>query len=253
MGRLLHADDPLRLSLWRTWLQEPEAPRLAALPPVDAGVLRMWMAGLGEPRLAVDAFQAELDRLWAYTVVREELDALLAQLEDRVRRAVQPLRTRATTPFQLHATYTRREVVAGLQVTAKGRLREHREGPLWVERDQLDVFFVTLQKSEDQFKPSIRYADYPLSPTRFHWESQNATHDGTSVGSRYVEHVARGSEVVFFLRERTRDERGESVPFTCVGPATYVRHQGGRPMQIEWELAHPLPPRLLQAGRLVAS
>ena len=252
VGRLLHVDDPWRLQLWREWLQRGRAPTLASLPAVKAGVLRMLMTSLGEPRLAVEEFQDEIDRLWAFDVVRDELVELLALLEDRVRKAVQPLDTRATTPFQLHATYTRREVVAGLQVTAKGKLREHREGPLWVPEHDLDLFFVTLNKSEDLFKPSIRYADYPLSPTRFHWESQNSTHDETKVGRRYVEHEARGSEVVFFVRERTKDERGESVPFTCVGPATYVRHEGARPMQIEWLLAHPLPPRLFQAGRMVA-
>ncbi len=252
VGRLLHVDDALRLTRWRAWLQQPQPPRLASLSAVEAGVLRMLMTSLGEPRLAVQDFQQELDRLWTFGVIREELVELLGVLEDRVRHAAKPLGTRATTPFQLHATYTRREVVAGLQVTAQGKLREHREGPLWVADHGLDLFFVTLNKSEDLFKPSIRYADYPLSPTRFHWESQNATHDQTSVGRRYVEHEARGSEVVFFVRERTKDERGESVPFTCVGPASYVQHQGARPMQIEWRLAHPLPPRLFQAGRMVA-
>lgn len=251
-GRLLHVDDPDRLGLWCDWLREPAPPRLDALPATHAAVLRMLLVSLGERSIPVADHQDELDRIWSYAAVRHEVVELLETLEDRLRHTVGPLGMTAALPFALHGTYSRHEVVAGLNETARGKLREHREGPLWSEQHQVDVFFVTLEKAEDAFKPSVRYADYPLSSTRFHWESQNSTHDQTKVGKRYVNHVARGSEVLFFVRERAKDARGETRPFVCLGPATYVSHTGGRPMRMEWRLHHPMPPQLLKVGLAVA-
>jgi superfamily II DNA or RNA helicase/HKD family nuclease len=252
LGRILHVDDPGRLGAWSAWLAAPTAPRLAGLDPDDAARLRMLLVDLGGGDGPVAAFQDEIDALWAHDVVREEAVALFGVLGDAVRHPIGVVRGRRPLPFGLHAAYTRREVVAALGVTAKGRLRELREGVMWVEERGLDVFFVTLEKSEDRFRPSIRYADYPITATRFHWESQNNTHDGSETGRRYVEHARRGVDVLFFIRERPEDQRG-AAPFVCAGTARYVRHDGGRPMRIEWDLDHALPAALLSGARLLAS
>ena len=50
-----------------------------------------------------------------------------------------------------------------------------REG-VWYSSDlNIDCFLVTLKKSEADYSPSTMYADYPISPTLFHWESQSTT------------------------------------------------------------------------------
>jgi hypothetical protein len=41
---------------------------------------------------------------------------------------------------------------------------------------------------------------------------------------------------MLFARERADDRA-----FWFLGPATYVRHEGERPMAITWRLAHALP------------
>jgi len=252
VGRLLHVDDPCRLDHWTRWLKRASPPRLSALPEEEAALLRMLLVAVGERSRPVAEHQQELERIWSYPAIRRELVELLQTLQDKQRHTVKPLHMAASLPFSLHATYSRHEVVAGLNEVARGKLREHREGPLWSEQHRVDVFFVTLEKAEDAFKPSVRYADYPISATRFHWESQNKTHDQTPVGKRYVHHAQRGSEVLFFIRERARDARGETLPFVCVGPATYASHTGARPMRIEWDLHAPLPPHLLKVGLAVA-
>jgi hypothetical protein len=129
---------------------------------------------------------------------------------------------------------------------------ESREGTLYVPHAKTELLFVTLDKSESTFRPSIRYADYPISERRFQWESQNGTHAGTEVGRRYVEHAARGVRMILFVRLRPSDARGQAAPFTCLGDVRYLRHEGARPMRIVWELETPMPGWMLEAARAVA-
>ncbi len=49
-------------------------------------------------------------------------------------------------------------------------------------------------------------------------------------------HAELGTSIMLFARERQADRA-----FWFLGPATYVRHEGERPMAITWKLAHPLP------------
>ncbi len=123
---------------------------------------------------------------------------------------------------------------------------------MWNELHRTDIFFVTLDKSGDNFSPTTRYNDYPISPSRFHWESQSTTASTSPVGQRYVGHAARGSRVLLFVRELNDDERGESNPFVCLGPARYVSHQSSKPMQIIWDLERPMPPEIYDYSKAAA-
>lgn len=247
VGRLTYVDDDGRLARWGQWLAEPDPPRVASLSPEDQALARMLVVCVGDRTAPVARFQEELAGFWRHVPLRRELRELLAAMGDRVRHVTEPLV--GAGGLRLHGTYMRPEVIAGFEVVANGKLRESREGPVWVAHAATDVFFVTLDKSDDQFTPSIRYADYPLSPTSFHWESQNITHDGTEVGRRYVTHEAAGSRVLLMVRERRVGSGGETVPFTCLGHARYVRHKGAKPMQIVWALDHPMPAWMWARGR----
>ena len=61
-----------------------------------------------------------------------------------------------------------------------------------------------------------------------------------------------GSRVLLFVRELNDDERGESNPFLCLGPARYVSHQSSKPMQIIWELERPMPPEIYDYSKAAA-
>ncbi len=93
---------------------------------------------------------------------------------------------------------------------------------------------------------------YPISPTLFHWESQNNASADTPTGRRYVEQPARGTNVILFVRERKRDGRGVALPYCCPGRAHYRSHESERPMKVLWELERPMPGWLYQAGKVVA-
>lgn len=250
VGRMLHVDDPERLDVWGRWLAAEAPPDWEGMTARERALARMLVVSVGARGGLVSDFPRELERLWAAAPVREELAELLPVLRDRVRHRTWP---DPRGPLAVGATYTRAEVIAAFGAVHKGRLIESREGPVWFAEAQTDVFFITLEKSEDLFRPSVRYADYPISPTLFHWESQNKTHAGTDVGRRYIEHEARGSRVLLWVRARPKDDRGGTTPFTCLGAARYVRHQGARPMQIVWELEHPMPAWVMATGRVLAA
>jgi hypothetical protein len=193
-----------------------------------------------------------MDEVWselrADEAIRGELGQLLPLLADRLRHTSRRMEGRLSSlPLRVHATYTLDEVMAAIdERDKKGAVRRLREGVLYSERHRADLFFVTLEKSEEEYSPSTLYNDYAMSPTRFHWESQSGTHAGTKVGRRYVSHEAEGSEVLLFVRQRRRDERGITMPYVFLGPVRYVGHQGGRPMRILWELRAAMPPWLYQ-------
>ena len=94
------------------------------------------------------------------------------------------------------------------------------------------------------------YRDYALTETLFHWESQSLTRAESPTGQRYINHERDGSNVVLFVRESKVGEIG-TEPYTCLGNARYVSHEGEKPMQIVWELERPMPARLFEAAKAV--
>lgn len=113
----------------------------------------------------------------------------------------------------------------------------------------MDVLFVTLKKSESGFSPSTMYRDFAMSPTRFHWETQNTAHPGSGAGRRYLE---KTSTVLLFVREYRKQPNGVAEPYCFLGPVTLESASGERPMQIVWGLTHAMPGHLYQRATLAA-
>ncbi len=251
--RLLHIDDPLRVKAYTRLLTAPTAPRVPSLSLHDRRLLTMLHFTLrGHSRKDWNDLQRSLDDLWRHPALLQEVRDLLALLDDRATTVTHD----PDLPFlrgllQVHARYTRDEILAafdGLDVTKPGNLQA---GVWWNEPTQTDVFFITLHKTERHFSPSTRYADYPLSPSLFHWQSQNATSPESKVGQRYVEHRERGTNVLLFVRERKKDERGMTMPYTFLGPADYVSHEGSKPISFTWRLRVAMPVAVFERGKAV--
>jgi hypothetical protein len=102
---------------------------------------------------------------------------------------------------------------------------------------KVEVLFVTLDKS-DGFRDQIAYHDYAVSPTRFHWETQNSAGPETNAGKRYIESATNGWSFQLFVRE------SPGHAFVACGPLRIARSSdvsGDRPMQIFWTLSVALP------------
>ncbi len=110
------------------------------------------------------------------------------------------------------------------------------EGVLWDEASSSDLFAFTLDKSAGSFSPTTRYRDYAISSELIHWESQSGTSLESPTGRRYTSQAETGTNVVLFARISAVDRA-----FWCLGPATYISHEGERPIAITWRLHNRLP------------
>jgi superfamily II DNA or RNA helicase/HKD family nuclease len=252
IGKMLHIDDDERFTLWRAWLAAESPPAPAAAGSREERLQWMLFAALGQRKRPLADGPTAFAELWRAPALREELTDLLSVLHEHVPRNPDPLDSSGIVPVHSHATYGLYEIIAAFGLMANGALRETREGVAWAEAHRSDILLVTLNKSSEDFKPETRYQDYPISPTLFHWESQNRTATNSRVGQRYIHHAARGSRVILFVREDRRDARDVGNPYLCLGPARHVSHKSDRPMQIVWELERPMPSDLYGRAKIAA-
>ncbi len=235
LGRLLHIDDALRIEHYRTFAQSPTAPRMGEVR--TRRLFHMLASALTESVLKGDeTLEDAAALLWAHPQVLAELGQLLDVLADRIEHVHKPLSTHPDVPLNVHARYTRRETLAAFANGNRLKLPEWREGVRWLPEAEVDLLAFTLDKTSDRFSPTTRYRDYAISQTLLHWESQSATRETSDTGQRYQKHEDQGS-VVLPMARLTADDRA----FWLLGPASYVSHEGERPMAITWKLAHELP------------
>lgn len=77
--------------------------------------------------------------------------------------------------------------------------------------------------------------------------SKSTTAETSPTGQRYIHHQERGSKVLIFVREfKTDPIKGNAEAYTYLGTASYVKHEGSRPMNITWKLDRPIPAKFLK-------
>jgi hypothetical protein len=250
IGKLLHVDDHERIGIWRNFLLGDRSSGIAGRKRRLAYLL---FAPLGRRRQAIGEADQVLESVSGSPELRREIGDLLDILADRIRTVSQMLDSASDVPLASRATYTLGDIVAAHEHTDNRCALVFPQGRvLWSKETQTDLLFVTLEKSDRDYSPTTRYADYPISPTLFHWEAQNTKSPDTPTGHRYIKQPARGTNVVLFVRERKRDGRGETLPYHCIGRARYRSHESERPTKILWELERPMPGWLYQAAKVVA-
>ncbi|CAJ1498158.1 DUF3427 domain-containing protein [[Mycobacterium] holstebronense] len=249
---LAHADDRLR---WQTYqaildgtvdLSGPIQRRLAAmlfysLFPNGGGfadIATGFDALVGEP--VVDEMRQVIDMAF-YTARRTTYD---------MGRLVPSL---AEVPLQVHATYSREEILAALDYASQNRTPSTmREGVVWRRDLNTDAFLITLKKSETDYSPTTMYRDFALSDQLFHWESQSTTSVASPTGQRYIHHRENGSHILLFVRAAKTNALG-AAPYVFLGPADYVSHEGEKPMAITWQLRQQMPAEIFQASSVAVA
>jgi hypothetical protein len=169
--------------------------------------------------------------------VRAELAELFDLLRDRIDHRHFALGERhPDVPLRIHARYSRLEILAAFRPEPRAQVPAWQTGVHWVPEAKADLLAFTLDKTSGQFSPTTRYRDYAISRELVHWESQSIARADGETGRRYQGHARLGSSILLFARERA-DQRA----FWFLGQASYVRHEGERPMAITWRLRHALP------------
>ena len=237
-GRLLHVDDAVRFEAYRAFLAMDAGPAPGSLATAERRLLRMLVAPVVGGAVSKASSLAEgIDLLWRHPQVRAELGDLFDVLQARVDHVHTALTSHPDVPLQVHARYTRLEIQAAFGIGGDGaKIAAWQTGVRWIPEASTDLFAFTLDKTTGGFSPTTRYRDYAISRNLIHWESQGVVRADSETGLRYQNYEARGTTVLLFARLRTTDRA-----FRFLGPATYVRHQSERPMQVTWRLEHPLP------------
>ena len=145
------------------------------------------------------------------------------------------------TALALHARYSKDQILAAFGENSFEKKSSSREGVVEIKSLNLELLFVTLQKSEKKFSPTTMYHDYAISEYLFHWQSQNAARPDKGKGLSYIEHQSTGKLIILFVRERSTDENGKRMGFVNIGPVKIESYNGSQPMNITWQLAEPLP------------
>ncbi len=248
VGRLIHLDDRLRLNAFSRFVAADTRPSPHSLNTAEARLRLMFSVALFGESIP-DHDRAMLDR---HPALVSELAALLRLLDTRLDHTILPFRFAREIPLQVHATYRLAEIMAALGDVRSNRIYLPREGEYFHVPSGCNLLFITLQKDEDDYSAATLYRDYALSPTRFHWQSQNATRPTDKKGQRHLHHRQQGVTPLLFVRSHKRDDRGDTLPYTFLGPANLDAHSGERPINIEWELEHPMPAFVLRKSAIVA-
>ena len=191
-----------------------------------------------------DEVLANLYTLLDSPKMMEELMELLKYRYDQIDFIDEPVDLDFDCPLDLHCTYTRDQLLVAMDFMKPATVRE---GVKWLVDKKLDVFFVTLNKSNKDYSPTTMYNDYSINESLFHWQSQSTTASDSPTGQRYIHHRERGSRVLLFVREFKSDRiTNGAEAYTYLGTANYVKHEGSRPMNITWKLDKPIPAKFLK-------
>ncbi|MQW76076.1 DUF3427 domain-containing protein [Nocardioides sp. dk4132] len=245
-GRALaHVDDPDRAGAYLRLLRD-DAPDYADLGESDQRFARMLFFSLWPDGGSFPSYDAGLRALRREEAVRDELSGIIELALDATSHVTTPLTgSLAPYPLRVHGRYQREEMLAAVDyATLKRKPTSMMQGVAYAPAANADLLMATLKKSEAEYSPTTMYRDYPISPSLFHWESQNATTVASPTGQRYLSGT---SNVLLFVRETAQNPLG-TAPYLFLGPATYSSHEGERPIAITWKLAHPLPADFFQAA-----
>jgi len=243
VGRLLHIDDEERINTYQRLLDAPTPPAVSTLPERERRLVHMLVAAVADRALTKGSTgQEAVEVLWAHAQVRAELLDLLRVLDGRVDHVHAPLSSHPDVPLQIHARYSRIEILAAMGLGAGAKIAAWQSGVYEAKPANAELLAFTLDKSSGSFSPTTRYRDYAISRTLIHWESQAITRADSPTGLRYRNQERDGRSILLFTRLRADDRA-----FWFLGPATYRSHVGEKPMAIAWELHHPLPGDLYAA------
>lgn len=238
--RSIHIDSISRLKWNKNFFSSSKPPSISKLDKQGLAYLKMWAANFGEEK-EISQLDKLITRFWNYPEVVNEYCELMKYLLDEVTHKTKPWENPHNVYLELHAKYSRDEIMAAFNDIRKGKLYQPREGVFFHKETKCNLLFVTLNKSEKDYSPSTMYRDYAISDTLFHWQTQSNTRPTTKKGSRHLEHKEKGITPLLFIRNQRRDERRETEPYFFVGPVVLEKWEGSQPIDIVWKVEEPLP------------
>lgn len=188
-----------------------------------------------------DSLESSIQELGRNKVMVEEIIEVIELLIDGISFKEIKLNLPYAQPLKIHARYTRDQILAAFGLSTFKRKSPSREGVAENQSLNTELLFINLIKSEENFSPTTMYDDYAINEILFHWQSQNSAGPETPKGLSYIKHQEEGKRILLFVREKNKDEFGNTMGYVFVGEGQLREHYGAKPMNIKWELNEPLP------------
>ena len=178
--------------------------------------------------------------------VRDEIRQLIPILRSRADRLPHTETLTTEVPLLVHAQYLDIELSAAFHAVTQrdGYYRNFYTGVETVGNDRYDLLLVNLTKGDKE--EHLKYQDFPLSETVFHWQSKAGTMQDDDDGRRHLYGASEGVTSLLFVRETQKDSRGVTCAFRFLGSVIPRAFRGERPITIEWVLSTPLRPEWLR-------
>ncbi len=215
------------------------------LSAVQERMLRMFIWSVWQKQYNEVGFAQPMDAVRALRmspVLCRELVELLSYNYSRIDFVDATVDLGFESPLDLHCSYSRDQIFAALDLPNPMSVRE---GVRYLPEKKLDVFLITLNKSDKEYSPTTMYHDYSVNENLFHWQSQSTTAEKSRTGQRYIHHNQMDIKTLLFVRENKKDFSG-ALPYTFLGKADYVQHEGEKPMSILYRLHRPIPAKYLK-------
>lgn len=174
-------------------------------------------------------------------VLVKEIEELMEILIDRIDYKELDISLPFEQPLKVHARYTRNQILAAFGLSSFDRKYPSQEGVAYNARINTELLFINLIKSEENFSPTTMYDDYAIDEFLFHWQSQNSAGPDTPKGISYLKHRESNKRILLFVREKAKDEFGNSMGYVFIGEGSLRESYGSKPMNIKWELSEPIP------------
>ena len=186
-----------------------------------------------------------------YSVFVDELNEIMDCLTDKLNVSTSQITELGNCPLPLFSNYTRQEQLIMFGVIKEDNPFNPQSGLYKVPDENVELLWITLNKSDRDFSPTTQYNDYAISENLFHWQTQNNV-SSDKTGRRFIEQKTNGNKYLLCVREGKRDAFGFTEPYYCLGLVDYVSSEGNRPMNIVWRMHNPIPGFILEKAEKLA-
>ena len=245
--RVAQTDGPLELKLLKAVVGHLRRGKVnEALHAAGDSAMHVHYRIWGQP--GAGSLVESFDRVARNPSVTGDLSEILELAEDQSLVGLETPSLPFSCSFELHAKYGSLDINASMGTATLKSPGQRGVGVLPFSDRKAYILLVTYQKTEKEFSPSTMYADYPISRTLVHWESQSNTPQATEVGQNLIHHADRGFTILLFARD-VKVRNGVTEPFTYLGPASRVSYESERPIKFVWRLTHPMPAEMFEQNR----
>lgn len=192
-------------------------------------------------REGISSIKEGIEKIISNKLIKEEILDILDVLYEEINCVPIKNSYDFICPLEVHCKYTQAQILAGLEYYREDFYGPMLEGVKYFKDKDLDIFFITLNKSEKDFSELTLYEDYAISENLFHWQSQHKDTENSKNVQRYVNSNGR---VSLFVREY-KTENGKASPYIYLGECTHVSHQGNNPVSFIWKLKNNIPGKFI--------